>query len=103
METRQRPGLELTRAATYVKVEITDSGVGIDPEKREKIFEPSTPPRKARAAPGWGLRCAPGLSRSTTAGLRFMMRRAGDEVLVFLPAVTGPSPGSQTARIQRIG
>src|SRR5262245_2774304 len=52
---RQRPGLELAPEQTFACVEVTDSGVGIPPDKREKIFEPFYTTKEGTGGTGLGL------------------------------------------------
>ena len=52
---RRRPGLEAEPEHEYIVVEITDSGVGIPPEKRDKIFEPFYTSKHGDGGTGLGL------------------------------------------------
>lgn len=59
--TRRRPGLEAEPEHQYTVVEITDSGIGIPPEKREKIFEPFYTSRPDDGGTGLGLAVCHGI------------------------------------------
>jgi signal transduction histidine kinase len=104
VEKRQRPGLELTRAETYVKVEITDSGIGIDPEKREKIFEPFYTTKEGQGGTGLGLAVCSGIVKEHDGWIEIDDAAGGGTVFrIFLPAAVGPSPDSQATRLPRLG
>lgn len=53
--TRRRPGLEMAPEQPYAVLAVSDSGVGIPPEKREKIFEPFYTSKHGEGGTGLGL------------------------------------------------
>ncbi|HTJ46760.1 MAG TPA: ATP-binding protein [Kofleriaceae bacterium] len=59
--TRRRPGLELAPEQSYVCVEVTDSGVGIPEDKRDKIFEPFYTTKEGQGGTGLGLAVCSGI------------------------------------------
>ncbi len=59
--TRRRPGLEMAPEQGLVLVEVTDSGEGIKPEEREKIFEPFYTSKEGQGGTGLGLAVSHGI------------------------------------------
>jgi signal transduction histidine kinase len=59
--TRRRPGLERAPEQPTVIVAIADSGVGIPPDQREKIFEPFYTSKGGRGGTGLGLSVSHGI------------------------------------------
>jgi signal transduction histidine kinase len=58
---RRRPGLELAPEQPYAVLEIADTGVGISPEDRDKIFEPFYTSKSASGGSGLGLAVSLGI------------------------------------------
>jgi signal transduction histidine kinase len=59
--TRRRPGLEMAPEQPTVVISVTDNGVGIDAERREKIFEPFYTSKGERGGTGLGLSVSYGI------------------------------------------
>ena len=59
--TRRRPGLEVAPEQAVVVVEVADTGVGIPPEARDKIFEPFYTTKEGRGGTGLGLSVSHGI------------------------------------------
>jgi signal transduction histidine kinase len=59
--TRQRPGLELAPEQTFVRLDITDTGVGIPADRKDKIFEPFYTSREGQGGTGLGLAVCAGI------------------------------------------
>lgn len=53
--TRRRPGLERAPEQAYAVIEVADTGAGIPPEQRDKIFEPFYTLRRDEGGTGLGL------------------------------------------------
>jgi signal transduction histidine kinase len=53
--TRRRPGLENAPEQAYAVIEVADTGVGIPPDQRDKIFEPFYTLRRSEGGTGLGL------------------------------------------------
>jgi len=89
VETRQRPGLELAPEQVFVTVDITDSGVGIPPEIREKIFEPFYTTKEGRGGTGLGLAVCSGIVKEHDGWIEIDdPPKGGTRFRVFLPAST---------------
>ena len=92
--TRRRPGLEMAPEHEYVLVEVTDSGKGIDPEQRDKIFEPFYTSKEGEGGTGLGLAVCHGIVKEHDGWMEVDTpeeppsgRRSGAEVP---PGVDGP-------------
>jgi signal transduction histidine kinase len=59
--TRRRPGLELAPEQPVVVVEIADTGPGIPPEVRDRIFEPFYTSKRGQGGSGLGLAVSHGI------------------------------------------
>lgn len=59
--TRRRPGLEVAPEQSTVLIEITDSGVGIPEELRDRIFEPFYTSKDREGGTGLGLAVSSGI------------------------------------------
>jgi len=59
--TRRRPGLEMAPEQDLVLVEVTDTGEGIKPDEREKIFEPFYTSKEDKGGTGLGLAVSHGI------------------------------------------
>ena len=85
---RRRPGLELAPEQLYVTVEVTDSGVGIPEDIREKIFEPFYTTKEGRGGTGLGLAVCSGIIKEHDGWIEVGdAPRGGATFKVFLPAV----------------
>ena len=84
---RQRPGLELAPSQNFVCVEVTDSGVGIPTELRDKIFEPFFTTKEGRGGTGLGLAVCSGIVKEHDGWMEVdESPRGGTIFRVFLPA-----------------
>jgi signal transduction histidine kinase len=108
--TRQRPGLELAPEQQFVCVEITDSGVGIPADKRDKIFEPFYTTKEGKGGTGLGLAVCSGIVKEHDGWIEIDdAAGTGTVFRIFLPATyeaprarppTEPPP--TTARFSRV-
>ncbi|ACY15805.1 sensor histidine kinase [Haliangium ochraceum] len=53
--SRRRPGLEHAPEQDYAVIDVSDSGAGVPPEERERIFEPFYTSRRSEGGTGLGL------------------------------------------------
>jgi signal transduction histidine kinase len=87
-DIRQRPGLELAPQQRFVQVEVTDSGVGIPAELRDKIFEPFFTTKETRGGTGLGLAVCSGIVKEHDGWIEIDdAPRGGTTFRVFLPAL----------------
>jgi signal transduction histidine kinase len=109
--TRQRPGLELSKEQTFACVEITDSGVGIPEDKRDKIFEPFYTTKEGQGGTGLGLAVCSGIVKEHDGWIEIDDAAGGGTIFrIFLPctpdadaprARSGTEPPPNTARFNR--
>lgn len=59
--TRRRPGLEVAPEQAVVVVEVADTGVGIPPDQRDRVFEPFYTTKEGRGGTGLGLSVSHGI------------------------------------------
>ena len=59
--TRRRPGLEVAPEQEVVVVEVADTGVGIPPDQRDRVFEPFYTTKEGRGGTGLGLAVSHGI------------------------------------------
>jgi signal transduction histidine kinase len=59
--TRTRPGLDDSKGQRFVQLEVTDTGVGIPAEIRDKIFDPFYTTKKGTGGTGLGLAVCSGI------------------------------------------
>lgn len=86
-DTRRRPGLERAPEQVYVHVDVTDSGVGIPPDVRDKIFEPFYTSKEGRGGTGLGLSVCYGIVKEHDGWIEIDDAAQGGTVFrVFLPA-----------------
>ena len=64
-EEVRRPGFDVVPPGEYVGIELSDSGVGIDPANLSKIFEPFYTTKKVGAGTGLGLSTVYGIIKQT--------------------------------------
>ncbi len=84
--TRQRPGLELAPEQAFVAVEVTDTGVGIPAEVRDKIFEPFFTTKEGRGGTGLGLAVCTGIVKEHDGWMEVIDAPGGGTTFwVFLP------------------
>jgi signal transduction histidine kinase len=100
--TRQRPGLELAPEQAFVLLEITDSGVGIPPDIRDKIFEPFYTSKEGQGGTGLGLAVCSGIVKEHDGWMEVHdALGGGTQFRVFLPAGAGDLPESARNREPR--
>ena len=84
--TRQRPGLEMAPEQTFVCVEVSDTGVGIPREMRDKIFEPFYTSREGTGGTGLGLAVCSGIVKEHDGWIEVDDAAGGGTIFrIFLP------------------
>jgi CheY-like chemotaxis protein len=79
-------------AGHYLKVRVTDHGVGIDEATRQRMFEPFFTTKPAGRGTGLGLSLAMSVAKAHGGGIDVESSvGAGTTFTVYLPAVTGDS------------
>lgn len=74
-------------AGNYVKISITDTGVGMDPETRQRVFEPFYTTRPMGRGTGLGLASAYGIIRNHGGYITVDSEKGkGTSVAIYLPA-----------------
>jgi signal transduction histidine kinase len=100
--TRQRPGLELAPEQGFVCLEVTDSGVGIPPAIRDKIFEPFYTSKEGQGGTGLGLAVCSGIVKEHDGWIEVHDAAGGGTTfLIFLPSGQGDLPESPRRREPR--
>lgn len=85
--TRQRPGLELAPEQAFVRFEVSDTGPGIPPDRRDKIFEPFYTSKDGQGGTGLGLAVCAGIVKEHDGWIEVDEAATGGAVFrVFLPA-----------------
>jgi two-component system cell cycle sensor histidine kinase/response regulator CckA len=81
-----RRGAEIMPAGDYVRVEVADTGTGIEPEIIDRIFEPFFSTKEVGAGTGLGLSTVYGIVRQT-GGFVFVDSRLGEGATfnIYLP------------------
>jgi signal transduction histidine kinase len=88
---RKRPGLEAAPSQTYVCVTVADTGPGIPPELRDKIFEPFYTSKTGQGGTGLGLAVSQGLVKDHDGWIEIDDTPGGGATFrVFLPALDDP-------------
>lgn len=87
--TRRRPGLEVAPEQEYVVIAVADSGKGIPPEVRDKIFEPFYTSKYDQGGTGLGLAVCHGIVKEHDGWIDITDADGGGTVFsVYLPAAT---------------
>lgn len=87
VEERKRPGLEAAPAQDYVRLDVSDSGPGISPELRERIFDPFYTSKDGQGGTGLGLAVCQGIIKEHDGWIEVSDRDGGGTVFrVYLPA-----------------
>lgn len=77
----------------YVKISVTDTGVGMSPEITGKIFEPFFTTKGKAMGTGLGLACAYGIIQNHGGGITVRSKEGvGTTFDIYLPASTKPLP-----------
>lgn len=99
LETRRRPGLEATPRQHYIRLSVRDTGVGIPPEAREKIFEPFYTSRKDTGGTGLGLAVCFGIAKAHDGWIELKDADPppGTEFRVYLPPIGEPAEAASDA------
>ena len=85
--TRQRPGLELSPEQPFVRLEVTDTGVGIPADRRDKIFEPFYTSKDGQGGTGLGLAVCAGIVKEHDGWIEVDDGATGGAVFrIYLPA-----------------
>lgn len=85
--TRRRPGLEMAPEQSTVVVEVSDTGPGIPPEKRDEIFEPFYTSKSGAGGTGLGLAVVHGIVKDHDGWVEVDDGPAGGtRFRVYLPA-----------------
>ena len=89
--TRQRPGLELAPEQTFVRIDVSDTGVGIPPDRRDKIFEPFYTSKEGQGGTGLGLAVCAGIVKEHDGWIEVDAGAEGTGTVfrVHLPAAEG--------------
>lgn len=95
--TQQRPGLELAPEQAFVRVEVADTGPGIPPDRRDKIFEPFYTSKDGQGGTGLGLAVCAGIVKEHDGWIEVDEAASGGAVFrVYLPA----APASERPRTE---
>ena len=86
--TRRKPGLEMAPAGHYIELAVSDDGVGIAPEDRERIFEPFYSTKQEDGGTGLGLAVTLGIVKDSDGWMEIGDEQPGQgsTFRVFLPA-----------------
>jgi signal transduction histidine kinase len=97
--SRRKPGLDVAPPGRYVVLEVSDSGIGIPAEDRERIFEPFYSTKQDGGGTGLGLAVAQGIVKDHDGWIEIEGRPGGGTVFrVFLPAPE-PDDGRRRASL----
>ncbi|MBK9033431.1 MAG: HAMP domain-containing protein [Myxococcales bacterium] len=94
--TRQRPGLELAPEQAFVRIEVADTGPGIPPERRDKIFEPFYTSKDGQGGTGLGLAVCAGIVKEHDGWIEVDDASTGGAVFRMLL----PAAASERARTE---
>jgi two-component system cell cycle sensor histidine kinase/response regulator CckA len=84
---RRKPGLDTAPPGRYVVLEVADTGVGVSPEDRERIFEPFYSTKPDAGGTGLGLAVSLGIVKDHDGWIDVEPRPEGGTVFrVYLPA-----------------
>jgi two-component system cell cycle sensor histidine kinase/response regulator CckA len=85
----------------YVTVQVSDDGVGIEPNKLEKVFEPFFTTKQVGEGTGLGLSTAYGIVKQT-GGFIFVDSKpgAGTSFILYFPTMTHEAPAPEVRVLQ---
>jgi PAS domain S-box-containing protein len=90
-DARKTAGATELRGGTYVKLEVSDTGVGMDASTLERIFDPFFTTREPGSGTGLGLSVVHGIVEGHQGAIEVRSKPgAGSCFSVYLPAVTRP-------------
>lgn len=91
-ETREQSKVSSLTAHRYVRIEVRDTGSGIDPQVVDRIFEPFFTTRRDGGGSGLGLAVVHGIVQSHKGAIRVSSRiGAGTSFFIYLPAGEAPA------------
>jgi two-component system, NtrC family, sensor kinase len=80
----------------WVELHVADTGAGIDPAIRGRVFQPFLTTKRDGRGSGLGLSICQGLVRSHGGEITLESRRGGTRALVRLPSLTVVAPSAAT-------
>ena len=90
---RRKPGLETAPLGRYIKLEVADTGVGIAPEDRERVFEAFYSTKPDAEGTGLGLAVSQGIVKDHDGWIEIEERPGGGTLfIVYLPSSESTPP-----------
>lgn len=97
LDGQQSPGMQQLKPGQYVRISVSDSGVGMDKDVLDRIFEPFFTTKPAGAGSGLGLSVVLGIVENHNGGITVYSEPGrGSTFRVYLP-VTGAAAPQTTA------